>query len=76
MTKAHYMQLLRQYAIAHTQSHPANSSLPYIGENIEPDHGWWQARQIMYGGESLVVPPLPPGNLFLPARSLHHCNVG
>jgi hypothetical protein len=51
MTKAHYMQLLRQYAQAHTQSKPANASLPYIGENIEPDHGWWQARQVMYGDE-------------------------
>ena len=51
MTKAHYMQLLHQYAVAHTQSKPANASLPYIGENIEPDLGWWQARQIMYGDE-------------------------
>ena len=51
MTKEHYMKVLRQYAVAHTQSHPANSSLPYIGESIEPDLGFWQARQIMYGQE-------------------------
>eukprot|EP01043_Picozoa_sp_COSAG02_P030829 COSAG02_NODE_1986_length_10180_cov_38.805575_10_plen_511_part_00 len=52
MTKEHYMQVLQQYAIAHTRSQPANSSLPYIGESIEPDLGFWQARAIMYGQES------------------------
>ena len=51
MTKDHCVQLLHQYAVAHTQSHPANASLPYIGENVEPEQGWWQARQIMYGEE-------------------------
>ena len=51
MTKDHYMNVLRQYAIAHTRSRPANSSLPYIGESIEPDLGFWQARQIMYAQE-------------------------
>ena len=44
MTSQHYMQLLKQYAVSMTRSHPANSSLPYIGENIEPDQGFWQAR--------------------------------
>ena len=30
-----YMQVLRQYAVAHTQSATPNASSPYIGENIE-----------------------------------------
>ena len=45
---SHYMKLLRQYARAHTKSHAANASSPYIGENIEPHDGYWVARQIMY----------------------------
>lgn len=51
MSSQHYMQLLKQYAVSMTQSHPANSSLPYIGENIEPDQGFWQARAVEYGAE-------------------------
>lgn len=49
--KAQYTTVLRQYAVAHTQSHAANSSSPYIGENIEPHDGYWIARQIMYGDQ-------------------------
>jgi hypothetical protein len=60
MTKEHYMQVLRQYAVAHTRSHPANSSLPYIGESIEPDLGFWQARAIMYGQEPSARGYQPP----------------
>ena len=47
------MQLLRQYARAHTKSHAANASSPYIGENIEPHDGYWVARQIMYGEQPI-----------------------
>ena len=62
MGKAHYMQLLRQYAQAHTKSYAANASSPYIGENIEPHDGYWVARQIMYGEQPIshggvVQPP-------------------
>merc|ERR1711865_1005785 len=53
MDNSHYMQLLTQYAHAHTKSHAANASSPYIGENIEPHDGYWVARQIMYGDQPI-----------------------
>jgi hypothetical protein len=53
MNKGHYMELLKQYAVAHTKSHAANSSSPYIGENIEPHDGYWVARQVMYGDQPI-----------------------
>jgi hypothetical protein len=53
VTSSHYMQLLQQYARAHTRSHAANASSPYIGENIEPHDGYWAARQIMYGDQPI-----------------------
>ena len=53
MDNSHYMQLLTQYAQAHTKSHAANASSPYIGENIEPHDGYWVARQIMYGDQPI-----------------------
>ena len=53
LDSSHYMQLLRQYARAHTKSHAANASSPYIGENIEPHDGYWVARQIMYGDQPI-----------------------
>lgn len=47
-----YVKLLRTYARSHTQSHAANGTAPWVGENIEPDKGYWVAREIMYrGGE-------------------------
>ena len=45
----HFSRLLRAYTHAHVASSAANGSRPWVGENIEPDKGWWVARQIMYG---------------------------
>ena len=65
VTSTHYTDLLRQYAVAHTQSRAANASLPYVGENIEPHDGYWVARQIMYGDQPIshggyAAGPQPP----------------
>jgi hypothetical protein len=45
-----YTTLLRTYAKSHTLSYAANGSHPWVGENIEPDKGYWMAREIMYQG--------------------------
>jgi hypothetical protein len=34
----------------------ASRNRPWVGENIEPDKGWWMARQIMYRGGNHPTP--------------------
>lgn len=51
-----YMRLLRTYARSHTRSYAVNGSRPWIGENIEPDRGYWIAREVMYSGGG--TPPI------------------
>ena len=63
VTPATFTRLLRTYAQTHTRSSaangtrqeppnapPASRSQPWVGENVEPDKGYWMARQIMYRG--------------------------
>ena len=50
MTAAHYTRLLTTYARSMTRGVAANGSTPWVGENIEPDTGYWVARSIMYRG--------------------------
>ena len=56
MTSAHWMDLMAQYARAHTRSHVLEPSdergapvaeHPWIGEDIHPDDGTWIAREYM-----------------------------
>ena len=49
---AAFTKLLTTYARSHTRSRAANGSHPWVGENIEPDRGFWVAREIMYEGGS------------------------
>jgi hypothetical protein len=60
MTAAHYTKLLRTYARSMTQSTVINGSVPWVGENIEPDKGYWVARSVMYRGGQGTVDPLHP----------------
>eukprot|EP00041_Stephanoeca_diplocostata_P031138 m.963503 g.963503 ORF g.963503 m.963503 type:complete len:887 (-) comp23896_c0_seq2:3267-5927(-) len=52
VTSTDFVTLLRTYARSHTQSMAVHGSQPWIGENIEPDKGYWIARSIMYAGGS------------------------
>ena len=47
---AAFTKLVTTYATSHTQGYAANGSQPWVGENIEPDRGFWVAREIMYEG--------------------------
>jgi hypothetical protein len=64
-----FVDLLRTYAQTHTRSSAANGTRqepseapaasrnqPWVGENIEPDKGFWMARQIMYRGGNHPTP--------------------
>lgn len=59
-----FVSLLRTYARSHTRSTAVHGSQPWVGENIEPDAGYWIARDIMYAGGRCVrlgiLFPLPP----------------
>jgi hypothetical protein len=41
---------MRTYAKSMTRSFAAHGSRPWVGENIEPDRGYWVAREIMFEG--------------------------
>ena len=51
-----FVDLLRTYATMHTQSNATNGSSPWVGENVEPDKGYWMARHIMYQGGQHPAP--------------------
>ena len=44
MNTSHFTTLLRTYAFSHTHGNATNGSHPWVGENIEPDQGYWSAR--------------------------------
>ena len=69
MTPTHYTRLLRAYARSMTRGSAANGSTPWVGENIEPDSGYWVARSIMYRGGNGAVDPNAP---WLPAADNPH----
>jgi hypothetical protein len=51
----HYTRLLRTFAKSMTGGHAWNGSLPWVGENIEPDKGFWVARSVIFrGGNSAI----------------------
>jgi hypothetical protein len=54
--RANYTELMTTYAKTMTRSKPSHGSLPWVGENIEPDKGFWVARQIMFEGGTRPTP--------------------
>jgi len=56
MSNAHFTKLLATYARSQTQGKAANGSTPWVGEDIEPDKGYWVAREIMYNGGERPTP--------------------
>ena len=50
MDESKYTKLLRTYARSMTRGNATNGSLPWVGENIEPDKGYWIAHSIQYRG--------------------------
>jgi len=50
MTPSHYTTLLQTYARSMTTGNATNGSVPWVGENIEPDKGYWIAHSIQYRG--------------------------
>ena len=55
MDESKYTKLLRTYARSMTRGNATNGSLPWIGENIEPDKGFWVARRCGGIGNADVV---------------------
>ena len=53
MSSERFTTLLRTYARSLTRSHAVNGSKPWVGENIEPDKGYWIARDILYKGGTI-----------------------
>lgn len=60
MTASNFSTLLKTYARSMTRGNATNGSVPWVGENIEPDKGFWVARSIMYrGGDGHIDPKHP-----------------
>eukprot|EP00935_MAST-01C_sp_MAST-1C-sp1_P001573 g1573.t1 len=58
MTSEHYTKLLRTYARSMTTGSAWNGSTPWVGEDIEPDKGFWIARSVLYRGQR-IDPDMP-----------------
>jgi hypothetical protein len=41
-----FVDLLRTYALTHTKSTAVNGSSPWVGENVEPDKGYWMVSGV------------------------------
>ena len=50
MNSSHYTRLLKTYAFPMTHGNATNGSVPWVGENVEPDDGYWIAHSIQYRG--------------------------
>ena len=48
MDSSKYTKLLHTYARSMTRGYATNGSVPWVGENIEPDAGYWIAHSIQY----------------------------
>ena len=64
VTRAHFTRLLVTYARSMTRGSATNGSTPWVGENIEPDSGYWIAHSIQYRGGDGAIDPVKP---WLPA---------
>jgi hypothetical protein len=55
LNHSHYTRLLKSYAFGMVHGSAVNGSQPWVGENIEPDKGFWIARSVMYrGGDGAI----------------------
>lgn len=62
MNNQNFTTLLQTYARSMTTGNATNGSSPWVGENIEPDKGYWIARSIMYKGGHIDDQGNPTGS--------------